>query len=275
MLQAVLVDRLSKGQAAERLGISLYLFNNRLQQVLELLTQKGIAEGQEGIAATQEGVADTQEEIADTQERPARPRGYRHTPRESDNPRYKWLPLTDGHDTLVRRQLFDWLNQWKWHVVLKRNTYYARRNRKKTDGPGSHWIMLHNAIWEKVIGPIPIGSTVDHKNGNGLDNRLDNLRLATPEQQALNRSLASNNTSGYIGVSWSKSCRKWHASVMLAGDRIYSKYFHDPYSAAWSRNHFCRLHCPRAKLNSLPERRTQQLPFAIEQRAKPHLYGAA
>jgi hypothetical protein len=54
---------------------------------------------------------------------------------------------------------------------------------------------------------------VDHINGNSLDNRRDNLRLVTPQQNAMNRGPQINNTSGYKGVSWNKRSKKWQVSV--------------------------------------------------------------
>lgn len=63
--------------------------------------------------------------------------------------------------------------------------------------------------------PLP-GYVIDHINGNPLDNRRCNLRAATKSQNAMNRTkLPSTNTSGYLGVSWSKKDRLWTAYIML------------------------------------------------------------
>lgn len=37
----------------------------------------------------------------------------------------------------------------------------------------------HRLIWESAHGPIPAGMIIHHKNGNKLDNRLENLELVT------------------------------------------------------------------------------------------------
>lgn len=41
-----------------------------------------------------------------------------------------------------------------------------------------------------------------------------------------------NNTSGYIGVNWSKEKNKWHAKIGLNGRRIHIGYFEEITDAA-------------------------------------------
>lgn len=58
----------------------------------------------------------------------------------------------------------------------------------------------HRLAWLYVHGVWPT-HLIDHKNRNGLDNRIDNLREATPLQNMHNAGAYSNNTSGYKGVA--------------------------------------------------------------------------
>lgn len=71
----------------------------------------------------------------------------------------------------------------------------------------------HRIIWAMHNYPIPDGLLVDHKNGNTLDNRISNLRLATDSENACNSWLSSANTSGVKGVSFYKRLGLWVAQV--------------------------------------------------------------
>lgn len=74
----------------------------------------------------------------------------------------------------------------------------------------------HRIAWEIVNGPIPKGMEIDHINGNAHDNRITNLRLATHQQNMLNRRMYRNNTSGHKGFSYDKSRKKWSANIQVA-----------------------------------------------------------
>lgn len=75
----------------------------------------------------------------------------------------------------------------------------------------------HRIVWELHHGPIPDGLEVDHKNRNKLDNRIENLRLATREQNLANRAAHSNNTSGTKGVYFANSKCAWVAKIKANG----------------------------------------------------------
>ncbi len=50
---------------------------------------------------------------------------------------------------------------------------------------------------------------IDHKNGDPLDNRKQNLRWCKPSQNSMNKPKQSNNKSGWKGVSWRKDRSQW------------------------------------------------------------------
>jgi hypothetical protein len=69
--------------------------------------------------------------------------------------------------------------------------------------------------WFFVTGEDP-QAFVEHKNGNRDDNRFENLRLATNSQNQAN-AFWKTNTSGFKGVSWQSSRRKWIARITVNG----------------------------------------------------------
>lgn len=71
----------------------------------------------------------------------------------------------------------------------------------------------HRIIWAMVYGYWPVG--VDHQDGNGLNNRIDNLREAKQVINGRNRSRSKANTSGTTGVQWLKRENKWRAGIKV------------------------------------------------------------
>jgi hypothetical protein len=73
---------------------------------------------------------------------------------------------------------------------------------------------------------------VDHINGNGLDNRRANLRLATSAQNNYNRRITSRRTSKYKGVDYHASKRAYRARITVDKKKIFLGHFPDESSAA-------------------------------------------
>lgn len=99
------------------------------------------------------------------------------------------IPLinTDGLYAIVDNTWYPLLAQWRWRLGSRR---YA-----ETDMDGRTTAM-HNV----VLPPEP-GFVTDHKNGIPLDNRRQNLRLASPSENAANRVKRAGTSSDYYGVS--------------------------------------------------------------------------
>lgn len=72
---------------------------------------------------------------------------------------------------------------------------------------------------------------VDHKNGDGLDNRHVNLRIATVSQNGAN-SGPRGGTSPFKGVLWHKNAEKWQAYIQVNYLRRHLGYFDDEMEAA-------------------------------------------
>lgn len=128
---------------------------------------------------------------------------------------YRTIELTQGQVALVDAADYDWLSKTKWfaYYCKRMRSFYARR---------STWIIgrgrggvehMHRAIMR-----APVGFVVDHRDGNTLNNRRDNLRVVTQHQNSLSRhKLNRTNTSGYRGVYWSKQRSKWFSSLSVSG----------------------------------------------------------
>ena len=75
----------------------------------------------------------------------------------------------------------------------------------------------HRLAWLLVKGVWPEGH-IDHINGDRMDNRISNLRQVTCQQNAENRrSPSASNKSGYLGVSWCATDKKWKAQIFSRG----------------------------------------------------------
>jgi hypothetical protein len=101
----------------------------------------------------------------------------------------------------------------------------GRKNQK------NNCVYLHRVLTQACPGQV-----VDHKNRNKLDNRLDNLRLCTQKENAQNSKDLINNTSGYKGVSWHKSAKKWEANIHIDNKKMYLGVYEDIEDANKARN---------------------------------------
>lgn len=81
----------------------------------------------------------------------------------------------------------------------------------------------HRVIWKMTYGTDP--EFIDHINGDRSDNRLCNLRDVGRYENAQNRPIASNNTSGANGVYWFPLYSKWTAIIACGGKRKNLGYF--------------------------------------------------
>ncbi len=111
---------------------------------------------------------------------------------------------------------------------------------------------------------------VDHINRNPMDCRKSNMRIATQSQNCLNKSIRSDNNTGYIGVS--KNSGKYEADIWIAGQYIRLGRANEPKICAQMYNHAAKLLFGEfvGELNNVPEP-TQEIKKLVEKRCKPHI----
>lgn len=76
--------------------------------------------------------------------------------------------------------------------------------------------LAHRVIWIMHNGKIPDGMQIDHINHDPSNNLLENLRLVTIQENAMNRSIQSNSSS-VMGVYWNSQRNKWQAQIKTNG----------------------------------------------------------
>ncbi len=94
-------------------------------------------------------------------------------------------------------------------------------------------VAVHRIIFLMHHGFLPIN--VDHKDGNPLNNQIDNLRAATYQQNAMNMKTRSTNTSGRKGVYAPSGRRRWTAAIRENGKFVHLGSFGSFEEAAAAR----------------------------------------
>lgn len=134
----------------------------------------------------------------------------------------KLVALTQGKFALVDDSDFDRVNQFKWCAQTRQNGFHAARYFGKT------YVYMHCFI----LGQ----KSVDHKDGDGLNNQRFNLRPADKSQNGAGFRVLSkrgDKPSKYRGVCWHKRGNKWMARVFSRDvGGIYLGLFIDEQEAA-------------------------------------------
>lgn len=107
----------------------------------------------------------------------------------------KLIPLSQGEFAIVDDDDYGAVNCLNWfickanHAITKYAMFKVTKNKKE------YRMYMHRYILD-----TPKDMTVDHINGNGLDNRRENLRVCTHRDNSHNNRLYKNNKTGYKGV---------------------------------------------------------------------------
>lgn len=154
--------------------------------------------------------------------------------------------LTQGETAIVDDEDYDRLMVHSWCIIKCSNTIYAKRGCKVRGK--SHSVLMHREIMD-----APTGMEVDHINGNGLDNRKCNLRLATSSQNKRNQRKQRRKTSSkYKGVYWHKRDKVWMVRIQAEGKEKYIGSYKTEQEAALAYNEAAlKYHGEYAKLNEV------------------------
>ena len=109
-------------------------------------------------------------------------------------------------------------------IKLNRKAYYA-----------------HRLVWLLDYGEWP-ENQIDHINGNGLDNRVENLRDVTNQENGKNRRIDLRSKFGATGVYFRKQKNKWEASIRVDGKYKYLGCFTSFTEAVRARKEAERKH---------------------------------
>lgn len=143
------------------------------------------------------------------------------------------LPLPTVAEILARFNYCPNTGIWTFARVVANRKAGTRAGRKSKGGyrelsfNGRNY-SEHRMAWKVFYGTDP-ASHIDHINGDKTDNRISNLRLATPGQNAANRIAPTTSRTGYRGVS--KMANKYGAYVSFGGRKVWVGLFATPQEA--------------------------------------------
>lgn len=122
----------------------------------------------------------------------------------------------------------------KWHIITPNKYNHTKYMITNINGKT---VYLHRFIMEKIIGrKLKKGEIIDHINGNGLDNRRENLRICTQKQNTYNQVSIKNMSSKYKGVYYRKDAKKYQSKIIPNRKTIHLGYFKTEEEAALAYN---------------------------------------
>lgn len=147
----------------------------------------------------------------------------------------KLIELTKGKTAKVDDEDYEKLMKYSWNAHKHSNSdtiYYASRGVKVLGIKKVIGFKMHR----QIMGVIDPKISVDHINGDSLDNRRCNLRVCAHKENTRNRKKSENKSSPYKGLWWNKRSKKWQAAIRFEGKAYHLRYFIDPIEAAEAYN---------------------------------------
>lgn len=119
--------------------------------------------------------------------------------------------------------------------IVQNYTWCAFRNEKRFCAVTWDVVKKKFMYYHQMIFPnLKKGETVDHINRISLDNRTENMRIASMRTQSLNKDIRINNTSGIIGVRMHEKryyATQWRDENYVTQYKFFSIKIHGPEKA--------------------------------------------
>lgn len=154
--------------------------------------------------------------------------------RRAQSPHEGVVVLTDGTFAQVDPEDFERVIAYSWHPKRQPGTEICYA----ASAQHGRCVYLHRY----VLGLGPNNPDVEHIDGDGLNNRRINLRLARSRQRKGNWRRAGSSMSGYRGVLHDPSSGKWRAMITVSGRRIHLGTHDTPEDAAYAYDAAAREH---------------------------------
>lgn len=94
--------------------------------------------------------------------------------------------------------------------------------------------LVHRLIFLWVHGYLP--RMIDHRDGDPLNNRIENLRECSAQENGRNRKKSRKKSSDFKGVVWVSSAKRWRSQIYVDNKLISLGYFNDEVIAAKAYN---------------------------------------
>lgn len=139
---------------------------------------------------------------------------------------YREIFLTKGHIAWIDPDDFERVGDTPWCAQAKENgRVYARRKLRRSEYDSFFVANTHIYLHREILRVADRRILVDHKDGNTLDCRKHNLRLATSSQNNCNSRLRNDNTSGAKGIHWDNERHRWCVTIRFQGKFCFKKRF--------------------------------------------------
>lgn len=134
-----------------------------------------------------------------------------------------YIELTQGKRAIIDDCSFEELRKHAWHAAKRGHTFYAVSRERVT----RRTMLMHREVLR--LAGVELSAHTDHRNGDGLDNRLANLRPASAMENASNK---MRRRHGFKGIFFCKANNKWCAQIGHNNSHKHLGYFLSDKAAA-------------------------------------------